>query len=832
MKRATTLTSAVGALALAVAPANGSVPTTGFLSKPTEQIAVPGMLAGAEITPEGDLYTGWAEYELSYGGKLLRWNQPTRTLPDPAMPLLSSVLSDGSVRYVQTVFAVAVGGRPVAYETVTATNSSNRPREARVAMAVAYTRGRQVRGVHGLTTGAYRYERPVGGTPGFYEQPGQPFSPSFAYTTSGRDLDRSGLLLARGPSAASRPLGATASSHSPERRGGVARAVGASTVTRPTAPHDARLFNAPLQPGGRASFTWQIPLDPPPAGAAADGALDRVPPGAARAAFTRMWRKEERGMTKIEVPEAKVSDTYRAAVAQILSSRYLTRAGWVQGVNKLQYQAFWIRDGALETQALDLAGLHTQATQNLRFMDTLQRPDGLFIDRAGQYDGLGEALWALSRHALLTRDRAYARAQLARMGVAVQWLSLASATDPLGLLPAGNPGDDELAFGHITGDDLWAAAGLRSAVATARLAGRHDLVGEWQAVDTRFEASLDPAIATAVARTGHIPPVIDAGGGQDWGNYYAAYPVQVLGSTSAAVKATVAWARAHMREGLATYANATSLHDYLGFPIFQTELAEGDTTDALAGLYSELAHTTSTDGGWEWTVPPFGSRSAPADMSPHGTFSADYVALLRNMLVAEPPSGGVSLLEGASPAWLAPGQRIAVTDAPTAYGTISFVERSTAHGETLAWHSDLAPDTPVRWTLPAWANHARRPDGSRLGTTVALHAGSGSLAVAFSGRRPTQSYARTAAALNAAYKAHHRPSPLAPAAGGFTQATPPSPPTPRPPPRRRSRAFRALEDLRNAFLDVAVEFPRDNQQGWAGSPVGADEARIPRHTLG
>ncbi len=749
------LAATLSALAMCAATADGRIPTTGFLAKPTDQVAVPGMLAGGEITPEGDLYTGWAEYELRCGHKLVPWSQPTRTLPDPGVPLLSSTLSDGQVSYVQTIFAVPVGGRPVAYETVTATNSSNRPREARVAMTIAYTRGRQVRGVHGAMTGAYRYERPMSGTPGFYEQPGEPFSPSFTYTTSGRDLDRSGLLLARGPAAVSRPLGATAASRTP----------GVSTVAGPTAPHDARVFSVRLKAGGQVSFTWQIPLDPPPASAAADRALDRVPLSAAHAQFTRMWAKEEAGMTKISVPEAKVSDTYRAAIAQILSSRYLTPAGWVQGVNKLQYQAFWIRDGALETQALDLVGLHKQAAQNLEFMDTLQRPDGLFIDRANQYDGLGEALWALNQHTQLTRDPSYAQAQLARMGAAVQWLSLTTATDPLGLLPAGNPGDDELAFGHITGDDLWAAAGLRSAVATAALAGRGDLATEWQAVDNRFEASLDQAIGTAVVRAGHIPPVLDATGGQDWGNYYAAYPVQVFPAASPVVNATVAWARSHMAEGLATYANGASLHDYLGFAIFQTELAAGDPSDAIAGLYSELAHTTSTDGGWEWTVPPFGSRSAPVDMSPHGTFSADYVALLRAMLVSESSATGVTLLDGASPAWLAPGQHIAVSGAPTAYGTVSFVERSTARGETLTWRSNVPEATPIRWRLPVWARHAHGPGGSTVGGTVLLPSNSGSLTVTFDGHRPALSYARTTAALNAAYKAHHRASPLAPSGG-------------------------------------------------------------------
>lgn len=720
---------------------------TGFLAAPTDQVAVPGMLAGAEITPEGDLYTGWAEYELRFGRRLRAWDQPTRTLPDPGLPLLSSTQSDGAVRYTQTVFAVAVGGRPVAYDTVAVTNGAGSPREARVSMALAYTRGAQVRGVHGLATGAYRYERPAeGGPPGLYDQPGQAFSPAFRYTTAGRDIDRSGLLLLRGPAGASRPV----------------RSPRANPLTE---THGARLFTAVLRPHGELTLTWQIPLDPPAAGTAADADLDRIPLGSARAALLRTWGAEEAGMMKIELPEARVDAAYRAAITEMLSSRYRSPEGWVQASNKLQYQAFWIRDASIETQALDLAGLHRQAEQNLGFLDTFQQPDGLFISRPEQYDGWGQALWALDQHAQLTQNRAYAAAQLERIGAAIGWLSSATAADPLGLLPAGDPGDDELAYGHITGDDLWAAAGLRCAIADAILAGRQDLAVRWRELEVRFEAALHRAIAAAVSRSGHIPPVLDATGGQDWGNYYAAYPVQVLDPDSPAVRATIRWAREHMVQGLATYDDGRSLHDYLGFSIFESQLSGGDASGAIEGLYAELAHTTSTDEGWEWDVPKWGFRATDVDLAPHGTFAGDYVALLRNMLLAETPSGGVDLLRGASPAWLAPGQEIKVVRAPTDHGLISYRERASAHAETLTWSSSLAPGSTLSWTLPAWARHPRVA-GARLSSSVVTLPGtSGSLTVTFTGRRPRQSYALTVAALDAAYRARHRPAPLVPATG-------------------------------------------------------------------
>jgi hypothetical protein len=724
------------------AAAAGAAPTTGFLSAPTEQLAVPGMAAGAEVTPEGDLYTGWAEYELRFGRRLQAWNQPTRTLPDPGVQLLSSALADGPVRYTVTLFAVPVAGRPVAYETVTATNGSSRPFQARVGMVVAYTRGRQIRGPHSVLTGAYRYERPVSSSvPGAYQQPGQPFSSNFSYTVAGRDLDRSGLLLARGPATPSRPLATPA-------------------LNTPTSPHDGRVFSARLEPRASVSFTWQIPLDPPPASAGADRALNAMPLSAARVALRSLWASQEAGMMRIEVPEAKVDATYRAAIAEMLESRIDTPTGWEQCPNRLQYRAFWIRDAAIETQALDLAGLHAAAAQNLSFIDAFQQPDGLFISQAGQYDEWGEALWALAQHAALAQEPAYAAAQLGRIGAAIEWLSAASAADPLGLLPASNPDDNELAYGHITGDDLWAAVGLRSAVVAATLAGQVGDASAWAAVDQHFEAALDRAIAAAVAREGHIPPVLDAKGGQDWGNYWAAFPVQVLGARSPAVTATLRWARAHMAEGLPTYLNGSELHDYLGFRIFQTELAAGDAADAVAGLYAELAHTTATDGGWETGIGPYRGRASATNLAPHGTFAAEYVALLRNMLVADTPAGGVQLLAGVSPAWLRPGQRIAVTAAPTDHGAISLTERSTSHGETLTWHDTLAAGTPLSWKLPGWARDARTASGPVSGGTIGLHGDSGSLTVTFSGRRPAQSYARTVAALNAAYWAHGRPAPL------------------------------------------------------------------------
>ncbi len=742
----------VGALSLALLsvcagvgapPAHARAPLTGFIATPTEQLALPGALPGGEITPEGDIYTGWAEYQLAYGIPLRGWDQPTRMLADPSLPLYQARLRDRQVVYTQRVFTTAVAGRPVVYLTVTAHNTGARRQTARVALQVEYTRGPQAPGFHGFLTSPSRYERPAAdiGPPGFFEQLGEEFSPAWEYAVAGRDIVRDGLLLARGPARPAQTLATPASA-------------------APQAPHVLTVYTQPLGAHGSVALTWQIPLAPPVADARTDRALDGVPLTAARAAMRALWAAQEAGMTRIDVPEPRVDAVYLANVVAILQSRYLTRSGWVQAVNRLQYQSYWIRDSAIETVALDDIGLHTAAAQNLAFLSDWQQPNGLYISRTGQQDGVGEALWELAQHALLTGSPAFAAHQLRHVAAAVGWIARAGSSDPLGLLPPSTILDDEFITGaHITGDNLWAAVGLRSAVTLARVAGHRRLAHAWQTIDHRFEAALDRALTTAAATVGHIPPALDATGGYDWGNYNAAYPLPILRPASPLVHATVRWATGHFREGLATY--GPSLHDYLGFPIDETELDAGDAHGALAGFYAELAHTTAPGYGWEDGPTPDGNRQDGLNLTPHGTFAGQYVTLLRNLLVRD--SGPtVLLLSGVSPAWMRPGQTITVTDAPTHHGTISFALTTTAAGATLRWTSTLPAGTPIDWALPYWVASAQTAGGERITRALRLPAPSGQATLTFTARRPPQSLARTIAALNRGYIAHGQQAPITP----------------------------------------------------------------------
>ena len=125
--------------------------------------------------------------------------------------------------------------------------------------------------------------------------------------------------------------------------------------------------------------------------------------------------------------------------------------------------------------------------------------------------------------------------------------------------------------------------------------------------------------------------------------------------------------RRRFREGIATYLDTRLLHHYLGFRVFQTELLRNEQRKVVEGLYAELAHTTGSGAGFEAGTAPFGDRIVDDVTTPHGWFAAEYVALLRNMLVRE-QGNDVYLMSALSPAWLRPGKRISVARAPDGPG--------------------------------------------------------------------------------------------------------------------------------------------------------------------
>jgi hypothetical protein len=722
----------------AAAAAPGDLPAPplprSYLVAFSDQLGVPGNAAAAAVTPGGHVYTGWGELALEVAGGR-EFDPRSHTIDRGRIPIVHMFrVADGTL-YSLTLFEAGVLGNPVVFARVTARNLRPRPNRARIAASFVYDDSDQTPRIRTCCIQSFRFPRArIPPRDGLYFQPGVRFSPAFRYSLAGRALLRDGRTVLVYPPAGS------------ARKRAMLRASGPVDVDT----HWGRTsYELRLPAHGTRSLDFRMPVVPLAPGSAAYRAMAGGRFETYRAQVRAYYSRLFGAGTGISVPERKVTDTYYASLANMALPRYLSNGSWVQSVNNMRYHSFWLRDGAMIAHAFDLAGLPRVAAQDIGYFLTWQQPDGLFISRPQEYDGFGQALWAIGEHYRLTRDLAFARRMYPSVQRAMAWFQSQRGQNG-GLMPAvTSSSDNDLVAGHLAGDNFWAAAGLAGAVDLARALGDRSTGAGWAAVLGDLRATIRRRIA-AIAPRGPIPPALDRPGGQIWGILWASYIGDVYPARSVVVRNTIRRARRAFSEGILTYLDHRLLHHYSGFRVFETDLLANRQADVVRGLYAELAHTTSTNAGWEAATSPFGDRLIDDATTPHAWWAAEYVTLVRNMLVRE-QGRDVYLMSALSPSWLSPGRRIAVRGAPTARGRVSFTLRAITGGAVLSWTSSVRPGTRLRWPVPYAARGVRAPGLGVGGRIITVPARSGRIVVrwSLSGDRPT--YARAFARLMAAY---------------------------------------------------------------------------------
>lgn len=707
-----------------------------FLLQYNSQLGVPGNPAGASVTPGGNVYTGWGELDLKVGVDK-PFEAQSHTLDGGRVPIVRAFKVDQGTLYTLTTFEASVLGRPMIMARVEVKNLLSRPNRARVTAGFAHDGSELTPRARTCCIRTFRFPRPRAsiGREGLYFQPGLGFSGAFNYQLAGR-----GALLRDGQAVLFYPPAGTGRLRQFLRTEG--------GVPDPNTRWGRTFYELRLPPRGLRSLDFRMPVQPVAPGTREYGAMSRAPFNTLRYQVRLYYNRLFGAATGISVPERKVVDTYYASLANMALARYRGSGGWVQAVNNLRYHAFWLRDGAMITRAFDLAGLRGVAAQNLDYFFTWQNPDGLFISRPEQYDGWGQALWAFGEHYRLTRDAGFARRAFPAVQRAMSWLGSARAQDARRLLPpVSNNVDNDLVGGHLVADNFWAAAGIAGAVDIARGAGQPGAAASWTATLGDFKANLRRQI-TAQTPRGPIRSSLDRPGGQYWGPLWANYISDVFPADSPVVQNTMRRARRLFSEGIMTYLYRRLLHHYSGFRVFQTELNANQQLNALRGFYAELAHTTGTNAGWEAATSPFGDRVIDDATTPHGWWAAEYVTLLRNMLVRE-QGRDVYLMSAVSPAWLRPGRRISVRRAPTHFGPVSFRLTGTRGGAVLTWTSRLRAGSRLRWPVP-FAARGVSARGLSAGV-ITLPGPRGSMSVRWSLGGPDLSYDRAFAVLEAAY---------------------------------------------------------------------------------
>lgn len=443
-------------------------------------------------------------------------------------------------------------------------------------------------------------------------------------------------------------------------------------------------------------------------------------------ALRQYWSDFHSRGASFRTPEPVVNQLYAMSLANILLARDRVGDVWVVHPGRTVYHNFWYRDGSYMCIAQDMAGYPDEAEKSLRLMwwpqDKLpesvrrfgQQEDGLWCSPfPKEYDGQGQALWALLEHYRLTADKDWLAKVFPAIRRGVSWNREARARtlsdEPLtsGLYPEGM--GEAIETGHIYYHDFWGVLGMREALRAAEVLGRSKegqlFRGEYEDFLRCVTKSVGKSFTT-VGKGQYIPGDPFRADIRIWGSLAALWPCRVFDPRDEKLTATLRKMEDRSAEGMYQFITNPKIWPYISTDWAQGYLLRDETDKAVDIFYSYIDHAAVNRA---WIEEIFlDSRIGTGDM-PHCWAAADFVILLRNMLLRE-EDGELLLASGTPRKWLADGLVIKVDRAPTHFGQISY--RITS---CLASNRVKARIEPPARTVPGKLRlRLRLPDGKRI----------------------------------------------------------------------------------------------------------------------
>ncbi len=453
--------------------------------------------------------------------------------------------------------------------------------------------------------------------------------------------------------------------------------------------------------GGKPTTVYLVRLNQ--AGLAGEIVADADGYAKARASVIRYWDGRLAHGARFEVPEPEVMEAQRALIIQNLNmGKWYSVGNFYQTTYTEQYNAlktlgeygFPDRERKLNEQLMDF-------TQGGR-----KGFDTLFM---------GIKMWAAANYYRRTGDREFIDKYTPTFAQWSQTFAAQIAADPNGLLQkeqwAGDIGGPSYALSYNQG---YGFAGLRDMVQVWSASGHEDLAKQYAPVVAGFAKSLNSAIERSEVKLADgsvfVParlledakpydPVTGTVEGSYW-NLVITHPlgVGIIEPHGARAK------------GVLTYManNGSRLLGLVRFsmvPVGQSDPAGGygmqspgvdapynyDLAEFLAdnheseqlvlGLYGMLAHAvtrgTYVSGEGSTIAPVPGQYYRQMCRPPNSVTTAAILNYLRLMLVHETAAAdgrpdGLELAYSTPRGWLAAGKRVAVSDAPTDFGPVSY----------------------------------------------------------------------------------------------------------------------------------------------------------------
>jgi hypothetical protein len=429
----------------------------------------------------------------------------------------------------------------------------------------------------------------------------------------------------------------------------------------------------------------------------------------------------------VHVPDASVQALIDSSIRNIWQAREIKNGLPAFQVGPTCYRGLWIVDGAFLLEAATILGAGDQARAGIDYMLGFQKDDGRFEILSKYHKENGIVLWACTRHAQLTQDRAWLLAvwpKLQRAALYIKHLREATLDNdsPLddGLMPPGFPDGGLGGVRYEYTNVYWNLLGLRALTRAATWLGRNQEAATWQREYDDFMAAFRKAVRRDLRqdKAGHtyLPIVMGEAGLNElpqraqWGFCHAVYPGQIFEKTDPLVKGTLEMLRATEREGMVygTGWDATGIWNYFASFYAHAWLWQGDGQKARDVLYAFADHAAPILA-WREEQSLQGQPYKKVGDMPHNWASAEFIRLAVH-LIALDRGRELHLFEGLPTRWTEPGMRTRLERTATPFGPLTAELTIASDRKTARLHVEPLPDASCERIvvhLGGWASSDR-----------------------------------------------------------------------------------------------------------------------------
>lgn len=645
-----------------------------YFTHPTSCIGVPWMPGlNIQITPEGNLFTNFAELALFWGPEHKPLACRQRRFLDGWIPVVQDSWDDGDLTYGYELFGAILDGF----------DEKNTLQFVRIAVRNTGTSAQPAEILAGIRhNGGPRRERAGG------------FNPDWKYEITDGAFIRDGKLICLYPSTP--PVKLETAPGLPYAGPFVGKSAGAIARTE----LGLATYQKNLAPGETLTLTFKLPHFPvDPKDAAYPAAARAADYDTYRAKTIAYWQRALGTTNRIRTPgEPLIEKAHRATAVHVMLATHTAAEGRTQ-TDGLPYPDLFTLATYDYGLLYDAFKLDEFVEANIPHCLKRQLDDGLLWDPAVSWGqkiltSHGQMMAFMCNHVLMTRKQDLGRKILPAIENAVGVIRRDHETQPHGLMRPSTAFDAEMIKGQYTSHNCFALTGLRSAIRLARFLGENGKAAAWLKVHDSFEKALLKAVRESAAPDGYVPTGLydfitgeAARAGfaeyrtdQDWENVAILWPTELVPPGDPLVAGTLKRLKTtKYREGIMTYRNGQHLHQYVTTRGSNQATANGDPKTALIDTYHELLHSGSANESFENMIRPWTDRDVEFCPPPHAWGCSNTHTAIRNLFILEQGGRGglemdqrdILLFSAVSPAWFKDGEPTGIENAATMFGDVT-----------------------------------------------------------------------------------------------------------------------------------------------------------------